>query len=84
MGGATRLMSSRQWRGGGGSSSGAAVIFSSTPQLPHRYRRFTLRISPEGGGSGMGRASVRRMNRPSFMMTKNIATAMSSRITLRA
>ena len=54
MTGATRSMSSRQWRGGGGSSSGANVSLISRPQTLHRYRTFTLRISPEGGGGGSG------------------------------
>jgi hypothetical protein len=59
-------MSSRQCRGGGGSSSGAIVNLSSTPHTPHRYRTFTLRISPAGGGGGSGRVMARNMPIPVF------------------
>ena len=55
-----------RWRG---SSSGAIVKRSSTPQTSQRYRTFTLRISPAGGGGGSGRVSERSIAMPVFHTT---------------
>ena len=69
--GASRSMSSWQWRGGSGSSSAAWVIFSSTPQIPQRYFRLTRRISPSGGGGGNGVVIERSMPVPTNHKKKN-------------
>ncbi len=62
-------MSSRQWRGGGGSSSGANIIFSSKPHMVQRYLTLILRISPAGGGAGIGVVKLRSMPIPLFHRT---------------
>jgi hypothetical protein len=63
------VMSSKQCRGGGGSSSGARVNLISKPQTVHRYFTLILRISPAGGGSGMGVVMLRSMPKPLFHRT---------------
>ena len=75
-------MSSRQCRGGGGSSSGANIILSSSPQTLQRYLTLILRISPGGGGAGIGVVMLRNMPIPVFHRTYAKTNAQPTQMTV--
>src|SRR5918994_1579863 len=76
--GATRSMSSWQWRGGSGTSSLALVMRTSVPQIEHRNVNRTLRSSPGGGGGGGGVASPDSIENPILRISQPAITAIAT------
>src|SRR6266542_3845401 len=75
-------MFSRLCLGGGGSSSGARVNLISSPQTLQRYRTFTLRSSPAGGGGGDGVVRLRSRVMPVFHRTAPPSTPTTTQTTV--